>query len=72
MRRQSVARMLTKVSILMIHPNRKGNRGARIVRTTKNAKNRDHGRLLQQREKARNRRRSETDSYDLRERLEVS
>jgi len=46
-----VARTLTKVSIPMMRPNMKGKRGARMARTTKNPKKRDHGRLLQQREK---------------------
>jgi len=36
----------TKVLIPMIRPNREGNRGARMGRTTKSPKNLDHGRLL--------------------------
>ena len=40
-----------KVSIAMTRPNRNGNREPRMARTMKNAKIRDHGRSLQQREK---------------------
>ena len=47
-----VAPTLVKVSITTMRPSRKGNRGARMARTTKNARKRDHGRLLQQCEKA--------------------
>ena len=46
-----MARTLMKVSILVMRPNRKGNKGARMVRMAKNPKNRDHGRPLQQYEK---------------------
>jgi len=46
-----VARTLMKVSIAMMRPNRKGSKGPRMARTTKNTRNRDHGRLLQQCEK---------------------
>jgi len=48
---KSAARTLTKVSIVTMRPNRNGNWGARMARMTKNAKNRDHGRLLLQCEK---------------------
>ena len=47
-----MTRTWTKVSILMMRPSRKGNRGARIAKAVKNAKNRDHGRLLQKCEEA--------------------
>jgi len=67
-----VTRTRTKVSILMMRPNRKGKRGARMAKTAKNAKNRDHGRLLQKCEKTG---RVEdglgTHSYDSRDRLAV-
>jgi len=53
-----MTRTRTKVSILMIRPNRNGIRGPRTARRTKNTTKRDHGRLLHEREKARNRRRS--------------
>ena len=53
-----MARTLMKASITMMRPNRKGNTGARIARTMKNPKKRDHGRLLQQREEAQSRRQS--------------
>ena len=46
-----MAHTRTKVSILMMRPNMKGNRGARMARMMKKPKNRDHGRLLQQHEK---------------------
>ena len=46
------------VLISMIRPNKKGSKGARTAKMTKSAKNRDHGRLLQQCEKARSGRRS--------------
>ena len=64
----------TNVLISMIRPNKKGNRGLRTARTTKDAKNRDHGRLLRQYEKAQSERKMilGTDSYDFLERLEVS
>jgi len=46
-------RTRTKVLIPIMRPNRKGNRGPRMVRRTKNTKNRDHRFLLEQREKGR-------------------
>jgi len=39
------------VLITMMRPSKKGNVGARMARTTKNPRNRDHGRLLQRCEK---------------------
>jgi len=53
-----VARTLTKVLITMMRPNIKFKAGARVARMMKNAKNSDHGRWLQQREKALSDRRS--------------
>jgi len=53
-----VALTLTKVLITMMRPNRKFKVGARMARMMKNAKNSDHGRLLQRREKALSDRRS--------------
>jgi len=47
-----------KVSIPMMRPNKKGNRGAKVARMMNNPKNRNHSRLLQQCEKAQSRRRS--------------
>jgi len=41
-----VAHTLMKVSIAMMRPNRKGNRGARMAMSMKNPKNIDHGWLL--------------------------
>ena len=55
--RTSAARTRTKISISMMRPNRKGNRGPRMARTTKNPRNRDHGRVLWQCEKAQSGRR---------------
>ena len=46
--RMSAARTRTKISISMMRPNRKGNRGPRMARATKNPRNRDHGRVLWQ------------------------
>ena len=53
-----MARTAVNVLISMIRPNTKGNRGPRTARTTKNAKNKDHGRLLQQCEKAQSERKT--------------
>ena len=53
-----MVRTLIKVLIMMMRPNKKFKAGARIARMMKNAKNRDHGRLLQQRETALSDRRS--------------
>ena len=47
-----MARTAVNVLISTIRPNKKGNRGPRTARTTKKAKNKDHGHLLQQCEKA--------------------
>jgi len=46
------------VLISMMRPNRKGDAGARMARTTKNPKYRDHGRLLKHCEEAHVARRS--------------
>ena len=67
-----MARTRMKTLISMIRPNRKSIEEARMTRRMKNAKNRDHGFLLQQCKQAQSGRRSGTDSYDLRETLEVS
>jgi len=48
----AAARTITKVLISMMRPNRKGNKGPSMARMTKNTKNRDHGCLLWQCEKA--------------------
>ena len=53
-----MARTATNVLITMMRPNMNGKRGARMARMAKSPKNRDHGCLLQQREKARSRRQS--------------
>jgi len=47
-----MVRTQAKVLITMMRPNRNGNRKHRVVLMTKNPKNRDHGRLLQNCEKA--------------------
>jgi len=43
-----MTRTRTEVSITMIRPNRKGSMGPKMARTINNAKNKDHGRLLQE------------------------
>ena len=53
-----MARTRMKTLMSTMRPNRKPNEGARMARTVKNAKNRDHGFLLQECEKMRSGRRS--------------
>jgi len=48
---ESAVRTLMKILITMMRPSRNGKRGARTATTTKNARNMDHGRLLQRCEK---------------------
>jgi len=50
-RARSATPTLMKVSILMMRPNKKGNRGARMARMEMNPRNRVHGRPLRQYEK---------------------